>query len=189
MLGEDGVQALLELQHELDADLHVAGLALGPAEHLVDHDVGIGQGEALALGATGQEDGSHARGLADAVGVHVAGQPLHGVIDGQTGRDRSAGRVDVNMDVLLRVFHLEEEHLGNDEIGDVVVDRRADENDAVLEQARINVVATLPAAGLFDHHGNEDGIARCGGAGSDRMTHKKGAAAPGVRPWPRLFSP
>ena len=60
------------------------------------------------------------------------------------------GRVDVEVDVLLRVLGLEEQQLGDDQVGDVVVDRRAEEDDAVLEQARVDVVGALAAAGLLD---------------------------------------
>jgi len=59
-------------------------------------------------------------------------------------------RVDVDVDVLALVLHLQEEHLGDDEVGDVVVDRRADEDDPVLEEARPDVVRALAAARLFN---------------------------------------
>jgi uncharacterized phosphosugar-binding protein len=45
---------------------------------------------------------------------------------------------------------LEEEHLGDDEVGDIVVNRRADEDDAILEKAGVDIVAAFSAAGLFD---------------------------------------
>ena len=50
------------------------------------------------------------------------------------------------MDVLFRVLHLEEKELGNHGIGDVVVDGGAKKNNAVLEQAGVDVVALLTAA-------------------------------------------
>ena len=50
------------------------------------------------------------------------------------------GRVDVDVDVLLPVLHLEEEQLGDDRIRHVVIDRRAEEDDAILQQPRIDVV-------------------------------------------------
>jgi hypothetical protein len=40
--------------------------------------------------------------------------------------------------------------------GDVVVDRRADEDDSILQQARVDVVDALAATGLLDHGG--DGV-------------------------------
>ena len=138
--------------------LDVARLALRAARDLVNHDVGIRQREPLAFRSGAKQHRAHARRHAEAVGRHVAGQELHRVVDRQTRRDRAAGRVDVDVDVLLAVLHLEEEQLRDDQVRDVIVDRRADENDPVLQQARINVVAPLAAAGLFDHHRNEDGL-------------------------------
>jgi hypothetical protein len=62
------------------------------------------------------------------------------------------------VDVLFRILHLEEEELRDHEIGDVIIDARADENDAILEESRINIVAALTATGLFDNDGNEHGM-------------------------------
>src|SRR3546814_4765936 len=47
---------------------------------------------------------------------------LHGVVDRHAGGDDAAGRVDVQADVLLGVPGLEEQHLRDDDVGDVVVD-------------------------------------------------------------------
>ena len=47
------------------------------------------------------------------------------------------------------------QQLGHDEVADVVVDRRAEEHDAVLEQAGVDVVRTLAAAGLLDDRGDQ----------------------------------
>src|SRR3546814_4457348 len=53
---------------------------------------------------------------------------LHGVVDRHAGGDDAAGRVDVQADVLLGVLGLEEQHLRDDDVGDVVVDA-ADQED------------------------------------------------------------
>src|SRR2546426_2941636 len=44
------------------------------------------------------------------------------------------------------------EELGHDEVCDLVVDRCAEEDDPVLEQARVDVEGALPARVLLDHH-------------------------------------
>ena len=152
VLGNDAVEALLELEHVPHADFHVAGRAFRAAEDLVDHDVRIGQRVTLALGAAAQQHRAHARRLADAIGVHVAGQELHRVVNRQAGRDAAAGRIDVEMDVLLGIGHLQKQQLGDDEVGHHVIHRRAQKNDAVHQQPRINVVAAFAAPGLLDHH-------------------------------------
>ena len=134
MLGNDSDQALLQLEHVIDLALDVARLSLGPAGHLVDHDVGIREGETLALGSGAQQDRAHARRHAKAVGRYIAGKKLHRVVNCQPGGDGAARRVDVKVEVLLPVLHLQEEHLGNNQIRDVIVDRCANEDDPVLEQ-------------------------------------------------------
>ena len=125
----------------------------------MDHDVGVGQREPLALRATGQENGSHARSLTDAVGVHVTGQPLHRVINGQTRGDTTAGGVDVEVDVLLGIGHLEEEELSHDDVGHHVIDGSSQENDPVDQEAAVQIVALFTAARLLDDVRNIDKIA------------------------------
>ena len=66
VLGQDLVQALAQVQDFLGVDLDVRGLALEAAHRLVDHDARVGQAEALALGARGQQQRAHAGRLADA---------------------------------------------------------------------------------------------------------------------------
>ena len=53
---------------------------------------------------------------------------------------------------LMREVTLAEE-LGYDQVGGDVEDLTVDEDDAVLEQPRVDVVGTLPPAGLFDDDG------------------------------------
>ena len=57
--------------------------AFRAAEHLVNHDVRVGQRVAFALGAAGEQHRAHAGRLADAIGVHVAGHELHRVVNRQ----------------------------------------------------------------------------------------------------------
>jgi hypothetical protein len=45
-----------------------------------------------------------------------------------------AGRVDVDRDVLVRLLRLEVQELGDDEVCELVVDRRAEEDDPLPER-------------------------------------------------------
>ena len=60
---------------------------------------------------------------------------LHGVVDGHAGRHRPAGAVDVQPDVPLGVLAGQVEQLGADDVGDVVVDLGAEEDDALAQEA------------------------------------------------------
>src|SRR6185295_5744553 len=60
------------------------------------------------------------------------------------------------MNVFLGVHHLQIQHLGDDKIGRQRIHGRAEEHDAVHQQARVNVVAALTASGLLNDHGNEE---------------------------------
>ena len=65
------------------------------------------------------------------------------------------GRVDVHGDLFLRVLRFQKQELRRDQRGYLVFDRAGDEDDALLQQARIDVIGALAAVGLFDHHGHQ----------------------------------
>ena len=118
VLDIDVVEALAQAAGFPGLDLDVGRLALDAARGLVDHDPRIGQREALALGAGGQQQRAHRGGLADADGRDRRADVLHRVVDREARRHHAARRVDVERDVLLRVLRLEEQELGADQAGD-----------------------------------------------------------------------
>ena len=77
---------------------------------------------------------------------------LHRVVDREQPGDVATRRVDVDVDVLIGVLVLEEQELRVHQVGNVVVDVGAQEDDAVLEQARVDVVGTLASVRLLDDH-------------------------------------
>ncbi|MNX99928.1 hypothetical protein D3C86_1324050 [compost metagenome] len=56
------------------------------------------------------------------------------------------------MNVLIRILGSQEEHLCDDGIGYHVINLRSEENDAVLQQAGIDVISALAAVALFYYH-------------------------------------
>ena len=62
-------------------------------------------------------------------------------------------RVDVHGDLFLRVLRLQKQELCRDQGGHLVLDWARDEDNALLQEARINVISPLAAVGLLDHHG------------------------------------
>ena len=115
---------------------------------------------------------------------HVGLDELHRVVDREAGVDRAARRVDVERDVLVGVLRLEVEHLRHDEVGDHVVDGVAEEDDALVEQARVDVEFALATGGALDDHRNQwhDPQAsrrRC--SGGDRACCGAGRRRPSMR--------
>ena len=94
-----------------------------PPDGLVNEDARIGQSETFAFGAGSQQQRSHRSTLADADRRHVRANELHRVVDRHARRDRTTRRVDVDVDVFFRIFGFEEEKLGDDQVGDLIVDR------------------------------------------------------------------
>ena len=81
---------------------------------------------------------------------HGAADVLHRVVDREAARHHAAGAVDVEHDLLVGILALQEEKLGDDDVGDVVVDLGAEEDDAVLEQAAEDVPVALAAVRRLD---------------------------------------
>ena len=108
----------------------------------MDHDLGVGQGVALAARAGRENDRGAAGGDAHAVRRNRTFHVLHGVVDGQRRGHRAAGAVDVKMDFLSPVLVLQEQQLLDGDVGQVVGDRRvtaglrgaAEENDTVFQE-------------------------------------------------------
>ena len=94
----------------------------------------FGSAMRLPVRAAGQQQRAHAHRDADADRLHVGLDELHRVVDRQAGVDRAAGRVDVERDVLVGVLGLQVQELGHDQVGDLVVDGRAEEDDPLVEQ-------------------------------------------------------
>src|SRR5467141_3465160 len=72
------------------------------------------------------------------------------------GGSVTAGAVDVEIDLLVRILALQEQHLRDHHVRHVVVDGRAEEHDAVLEQPRVDVVRALAAVCLLHHERHRD---------------------------------
>ena len=88
--------------------------------------------------------------------VDTRADVLHDVVDRHAGVGHAPGRVDVELDVLLGVLGLEEEHLGDDQVGHLVVDLLAQEDDALAQQLRVDVEGPVAPVALLDHGGDED---------------------------------
>ena len=112
----------------------------------------LGSAMRLPFGAAGQQQRAHRHRDADADRLHVGLDELHRVVDRQARVHRAAGRVDVDRDVLVGILGLEVQQLRDDQVRDLVVDRRAEEDDPLVEQAGVDVERALPARGLLDDH-------------------------------------
>jgi len=57
------------------------------------------------------------------------------------------------VDVFLGIFHLEEEELGDYGIGHIVVNGSTDEDNAVFQQATVNIPGTFSTSITFKYVG------------------------------------
>src|SRR5262245_19988672 len=155
VLDQNLVHLLLDPLELLGVDGDFFGGARHAGQRLMDHDASVGQGVPLAGSAGGEQDGAHRSGLADAIGCHVAGDELHRVVDGQPRADAAAGAVDVEVYVGLGIVRLQEQELRDDDIGHLVIHLGAQKDDAVLEQAAVDVIDPLFTTALFNDIRNQ----------------------------------
>src|SRR5205807_9968174 len=126
-------------------------------QRLVDVDPRVRQRRPPDLGAGHQQDGAEAGGPAYRHRRDRGRDVLHRVVDRKAGRDRPARRVDVYLDLLLRVVRGEEDQLGDDQVGQDVVDGPADDHDPVAQQAGVDVEGALAVAALVLDDGGDPG--------------------------------
>lgn len=150
----DVVHLAFDAAQFFDMNLDLVCGSLHASQRLVDHDSCVGQCESFSFRASGQQHRAHRRGLADAVGGDVARDELHRVVDRQACGNTAAGAVDIQVNVGFGVVRLQEQHLGDQGIGDVIVNLLAEENDAVFEQAAVNVVNAFFATAFLDDVGD-----------------------------------
>lgn len=155
VLGEYLVQSLAELEDMAGGYLDIARHAFGAAGGLVDHHFGVRQREALTLLAAAQQNGAHRGGHTDAHRGNLRLDVVHRVQNGEASGDVAAGGVDIERDVFVGVFGSEKEELRNDEIRDITIDGAAQKDDALLEEAAIDIVGAFAERRFFDDHRDE----------------------------------
>src|SRR5689334_12894005 len=151
--GDDALHRTAHPQDLPGLDLQVTGLpvaALGG--RLVQQDARVGQGHALVLGARGEQHGGRGGGLADAHGLDLRLDELHGVVDRHHRRHRPAGRVDVHGDVAVGVDGLQRQQLGHDVVRRGIVNLHAEEDNPLLEELVVRVHLLDPVRGAL-HEG------------------------------------
>ena len=152
VLGVQLIDASAQRQNLLGVDLDIGRLPLVAPRGLVDQDPAGGQGEALARGSAAQEQRPHRHRDPVTDRRDVGADELHRVVDRQAVVDGATWRVDVQVDVLVGVVGLEVDQLRDDQVGGYLVDLAAEEHDAIVEQARVDVERALTAGGLLDDH-------------------------------------
>ncbi len=119
----------------------------------------LGSAVRLFLGSGREQPRRHRGRLPHTERRHIRPHVLHGVVDREARRHRATGRVQVDVDLLLGIFRLEEEQLGDDHVRGVVGNRRSEKDDPVAQQSRVDVEVALAPLALFDHIGNQGHLA------------------------------
>lgn len=128
----DPVQLRSHSQNLFGMDCNVTRLPKVPAAGLMHHDARVGKAVSFLWCTTAQEKGAHGGGLPDTGGGDRTRDVGHGVVDCETGSDRTTGRIDVEVYWLFRGIGFEEEQLGDDGSRHGLVNGSIEADDALL---------------------------------------------------------
>lgn len=115
----------------------------------------LGRHYALALRARAEQERAHRRRHAHADRGHVGLDEVHRVVYAHAGGNRTAGRIDVQADVFIRILGFEIYELRDDYVRAHVVDLAVKKDYTVFEHAGVKVIRALAAVRLFDDHGHK----------------------------------
>src|SRR5439155_10974603 len=120
-------------------NLDVARLPLEAAPELVDENLRVRERHPLAACAGCKQQRSQRHRDPDTGGRDLWLDELNRVVDREPRVDGAPRAIDVERDVLARVFRLEMEQFSDRQVGDLIVDRRAKEDDPLAEETRVDV--------------------------------------------------
>src|SRR5690606_7330492 len=109
---------------------------------------------APALLTCREEKRAHTGSLPDADGADRTAYVLHGVVDCEPRCHDAARRVDVELNVFVRIFTLEEQELGDDDVRNRVIHSAPQKDDAILKQTAEDIPGALTAVRCFNNVGN-----------------------------------
>src|SRR3990172_7024878 len=153
--GDDVSDDLVVAKNLLRRNFNIGRLAPRTTKRLVHVHRGVRQSEAFPLRPGAQQHRRHRGGLPDCDGRNIRLDQLHRVVNRQAGRNHAPWGVDVQADVALRVLALQVKQLRHNQVRNLVVDRRTEEDNPLFQQQRENVERALRAWARFDHCGND----------------------------------
>src|SRR3989344_2035760 len=115
----------------------------------MNHYFSIGKSKSFPLSSGGQKPGAARGGHTDTDSGNVWFNMIHGINYGNSGTGRPAWRIDVQRDIFLRVLELKKKKLGDDNIGDVVINHPAEKYNAFAQKPRINIICSFPKLTFF----------------------------------------
>ena len=107
--------------------------------------------ESLALGARAQQKLAHGCAHTQANGRHVRLDELHGVVNGHACGNGTTRGIDVQPNILLRIFGGQHQHLRANAVGHLIFDFLTHPDDAVLQQTVENRIGG-PGRHIFAGH-------------------------------------
>src|SRR5690606_23395576 len=111
VLGQNLVDHLAPAQDFLGSNGDVRSLSTSTTRGLMNHYPTVRKAVTLARSSTGEQHGSHAGHHANSIGNHLTRHEIQRVINRHTCSNAAPWRVNIQVNILLRIFHLQEEQL------------------------------------------------------------------------------
>ena len=120
----------------------------------MDHHFRMRQGVTFPFFAGHQQDGSHAGCQPYADGRYVRLDVLHGIVNRHAGSHAAPRAVNIQMNILVRIFRFQEQQLRDDNICHFIRNGARQKNDPVFQQAGINIIGAFAPVILLNHNRN-----------------------------------
>ena len=132
-------------------NLNISLLALNTAGWLVNHNHRVRERKTLTLCTRCKKNGAHRRCHTNADSRNIRLDKVHGIKDAQTCINVSTRRVNVERNILVWVLALKVQKLCNNKICRITSYRFSQENNTIIEQSGVDVIATLTTRSLLNN--------------------------------------
>ena len=109
----------------------------------MNHHAGIRQDKTFTLRTATKQEGTHACLQTNTNRLHIWRDVLHSIVDCEAVIHTATRAIDIELDVFVWIFIGKMEKLRDNDIGCHLSHFFAEEDNAILEQTRVYIIATL----------------------------------------------
>ena len=105
----------------------------------MNHHSRVGKSRSLARSSGSKKDAAHRCCHACADSRHIRRNELHGIVNTQTSRYRTTGRIDINLNILRGIYRLQKKQLRLNNVGHIVIYGSTKEYDTIHHKTREHI--------------------------------------------------
>ena len=153
MIGDNRIKFFLQFLNLTGCDFNIRSLSLRTAHRLVNHHAWMRQCRAFAFGTGYQQYGSHRSSHTCTDSSNITWNKLHGIVNTQSGIHTTARRIDIDRDILARVYRVQIEQLRLKRVCRIVIYLCTQKNNAIHHQSGEYIELSYIQLSLFENIG------------------------------------